>query len=303
MENPTLNFSKIVNESFSIAWRFKTLWIFGLFAAGEGTGFNWPDELPGDINIPISNWSDINIPSELIVTLLLWLFVIGLFFLICHFISIASLIDGTNRIYRGGVYSWGESLSTGLKNFWRFLGLGLIFFFVFFVGTVGAVLIAIVCFKIHLAIGFFSLLFLIPIGICAIVTGYNIYSLAQRAMAVRNVSIGDGLEEGYTLFRRNIGKNILIFLIELGISIGLGILSLMVWALFGIPIAAIVLALGLGWAAALIMGLLLGLPISLIVGGFSGAVLTNLYTLFYFELLEPTPAQSSANPPPPAYDG
>jgi len=297
-----LNFSKIVNDSFSIAWRFKTLWIFGLFAAGGGTGFNWPDELPEDLHIPISTWPDINIPSELIVTLLLWLFVIGLFFIICHFISVAALIDGTNRIQRGGVYCWGESFSTGLKHFWRFLGLGLIFFFVFFVGTLGAVLIAIVCFKIHLAIGIFSLLFLIPTGICVIVTGYNIYSLAQRAIVVRDVSIGDSLEEGYTLFRHNIGKNILIFLIELGISIGLGILALMVWALFGIPIAAIVLTLGLGWVAALFLGLLLGLPISLIVGGFSGAVLTNLYTLFYFELLEPTPSQPTFAPPP-AYTG
>ena len=293
-----MNFSKIINDSFSIAWRFKTLWIFGLFAAGEGTGFNWIEKLPEDIDIPISNWHDISLSSELIVTLLLWLFVIGLFFIICHFISVAALIDGTNRIQRGGIYSWGESFSTGLKHFWRFLGLGLIFFFVFFVGTLGAILIAVVCFKIHLAIGIFSLLFLIPIGICVIVTGYNIYSLAQRAIVVRNISIGDGLEEGYTLFRRNVGKNILIFLIELGISIGLGILSLMVWALFGIPIAAVVLALGLGWVAAIIMGLLLGLPISLIVGGFSGAVLTNLYTLFYFELLEPTPSKPAVNPPP-----
>jgi len=145
-------------------------------------------------------------------------------------------------------------------------------------------------------------LFLIPTGICVIVTGYNIYSLAQRAIVVRDVSIGDSLEEGYTLFRHNIGKNILIFLIELGISIGLGILALMVWALFGIPIAAIVLTLGLGWVAALFLGLLLGLPISLVVGGFSGAVLTNLYTLFYFELLEPTPSQPTFAPPP-AYTG
>jgi hypothetical protein len=78
-----------------------------------------------------------------------------------------------------------------------------------------------------------------------------------------------------------------MFLIYLGLSIGLGLGALLIWAMVGAPIALIALATGLGLVPALVLAMIMGLPISLIVGGFIGTVVESLYTLFYFELVEP----------------
>ena len=78
------------------------------------------------------------------------------------------------------------------------------------------------------------------------------------------------------------------------------VLQLLIWAIFGLPIAAIVLASGFGVLAAFGFAFILGLPVMLIAGGFVGTVLSNIYTMFYFELLEPTksePAPGYIDPP------
>jgi hypothetical protein len=302
-----MDYGRVVNKSFEVAWRFKSLWILGLFAGGSTTGFNWPTNLSENLGLEDIDFStrhfgldfwDSWIPEGLVISLLLWLFFIGLLFLIMHFVGVAGLIDAANKITRGGRYRLGESFSTGFRHFWQFLalGVGLFFFIVGFIVFIA--LFIVLLFKLHTVLGILGLLFIVPIVFCFAVASGNIYSLAQRSIVVRGNSIGDGLEEGYRLFRHNIGKNIVIFLVDIGLSIGLWLLALIVWGIVGIPIAAIVIASGLGWVAAILLGLLLGLPVSLVVGGFGGTVLTNLYTLFYFELLEPHRTQPAVTPPP-----
>jgi hypothetical protein len=299
-----MDFTKIINKSFEVAWRYKSLWVLGLFAGGGTVAFNWPGDLGDKLDMEDLPWdlSDFSFPPEAVLPIIIWLGMLVLLLVLMHFIAVPALIDGVNKITRGGTYSLGGSISAGLHFFFRFLGLGLLTFFVVVAVITVMVLVVVLFFKMHWVFGVMSLLVFIPVGICLIVISNNIYSLAQRAMVVRDVSIGDGLDEGYRLFRYNIGSNILIFLIDVGLSIGFGILMLILWAVFGIPIGAAVLALGLGWVAAIFLAIILGLPISLIAGGFFGAVLTNIYTLFYFELLEPSVTRVE-NPPPAAMAG
>ena len=302
-----MDYGRIVNKSFEVAWRFKSLWILGLFAGGGFAGFDWPTKLTEklgleDVNLDVSrlglDFWDFSIPKELIISLVIWLLLIGLLFLIMHFIGVAGLIDAANKITRGGRYRLGESFSTGFRHFWPFLAMGVGLFFLIFGFIIFIALFIVLLFKLHTVLGILGLMFVVPIIFCFAVTSGNIYSLAQRSIVVRGASIGDALEEGYRLFRHNIGKNVVIFLIDIGLSIGLWLLALIVWGIVGIPIAAIVIASGLGWVTAILLGLLLGLPVSLVVGGFSGTVLTNLYTLFYFELLEPPRKEPAVTPPP-----
>ena len=66
-----------------------------------------------------------------------------------------------------------------------------------------------------------------------------------------------------------------------------GIGLAMVWAIFGMPFAAIGLMADMSPLAALLIGILAGLPITIVLGGLVGVFYENLYTLFYFELVEP----------------
>jgi len=252
-----MDFGKIINNSFKTAWEHKSLWILGLFAGGTFTGFNFPS-------------NDINFKK---------------------YIDFESL--GMGRDFMDAmppvelIYTLAGSFKAGLHHFWRFLGLFLLSFFVTGISIVVLVLIGVVFFIIHVAVGLISLLFLIPLLILVIFTITNIYSLTQRAMVVRDISIGDALEEAFFLFRNNLLNNLIIFLIHLGLTIGLGLAAAIIWLIASLPIGAIVMAMGVGLVPAMIIGLILGLPVSFVVGGFLGTVFSNIYTYFYFELVEP----------------
>jgi len=300
-----MDFGKIVNNSFKIAWEHKSLWILGLFAGGSFSGFHWN---MGDVDLKKyfdlesigigRHFLDSLPPLELLLIPLAAFFLFFLLFLlIMHLICLPAIIDGVNKISRGGRYSLGGSFKTGLQYFWRFAGLFLLSFFVTILSTVMLVLIAVVFFTMHIAVGFLSLLVLLPMLFFIIIAVTNIYSLTQRSIVVRNFSIGDALGEGFYLFKSRFLDNLLIFLIYIGLTIGLGLAAAIIWVIVGLPIGFIVMAMGVSLVPAIIIGMILGLPISFVVGGFLGTVFANLYTLFYFELVEPAGVQQPAVAP------
>jgi hypothetical protein len=300
-----MDFGKIVNNSFKIAWEHKSLWILGLFAGGSFSGFHWD---LGDVKwkkyIDLDSlgmgrhfWDSLPPLELLVIPLVAFILFFLLFLFIMHLICVPGIIDGVNKISRGGYYSLAGSFKAGLHYFWRFLGLFLLSFFATGLSIVMLVLVGVVFFTMHVALGILSLLVLIPLLILIIIAVTNIYSLTQRSMVVRDISIGDALEEGFYLFKSRFLDNLLVFLIYIGLTIGLGLAAAIIWVIVGLPIGLIVMAMGVSLVPALIAGLILGLPISFVVGGFLGTVFANLYTLFYFELVEPGGVQQPAPAP------
>ena len=221
-----------------------------------------------------------------------------LVFVALYLISLPALIDAVNKVKRGGVYRFGDSFSVGVDFFWRFFGLFLLSFFVGIAAIGLGVAIVAIGFAMHTALGIIALLPIIPIALFGVFVLTNVVALAQRAMVVRNIGIADSLQEAMTLLGRFFGRNVVIFLIWLGLSIAVGVAALIIWAAIGIPIGIAVYASGLGVLPAVLLGLLLGLPISIVLGGFTGTAFTNLYTLFYFELVEPSGPPPSPGPSP-----
>ena len=287
-----MDYGRIISDSFRIAWRYKSLWVFGLFAGGGGTGFHFDDSwLEGrDLGFNpeefLQTW---NIPFDwhLLIPIGLALGIMSLAFLVMHLISVPALIDGVNKIKRGGSYRLGSSFSVGIDFFWRVLGLTLIAFIIIFGLIVLAVAFGLAAYAIHVAILVIYILIMIPLFISLMFVIATVVELATRAMVVRDTGVFDSLHEGYLLLRRNLVSNILMFLIYMALTLGLGLGALIVWAIVGAPIALIALATGLGIAPAIILAVIIGMPISLVVGGFSGTALETLYTLYYFELVEP----------------
>jgi hypothetical protein len=290
-----------------VAWRHKLLWVYGLFAGG-GASFNFDfsnflDDSDSDVsdafrdlglNMPVPDFS-----GELIAALLLIAMGLFLVYIVAHFISIGALIDAGNRITRGGVYTFGSAFSAGLDYFWRFLGLGIMAFIVMFSFFLIWIFFIVLPFFIHWSVGIVALLILLPAGFVAGASAYNIYSLAQRAMVARNGSISQCLEEAFFLFKTNFGANVMIFLIFVGLEIAFTIVVLMILGVISIPIIALVAMTDVSIIGGVLLGLVLAFPVSLAVGGFVGAAFTNLYTFFYFELVEPGGRQQvDAGPEP-----
>ncbi|MFH1687449.1 MAG: hypothetical protein ABIE70_08015 [bacterium] len=302
-----MSFGKIVNGSFEIAWRHKLLWVFGLFAGGGGSidvdmfpGNGWGshrfDMEAAGFREAIEPFIGI-LTATLIVTVLLGAVIL----LVCHLISVPALIDSVNRIRRGdGHWKFGQAFSTGIDFLLPMLGL--ILMAIFAGGAVVAVIVGVII--IAAQIGWVAAvllgIMLFPVLLAAIWIISSIVNLTERVMVVRRTGLGDALEEAFRLFRANLVDNLLIFLIEIAFIIAFSIAGLIIFGIVAVPIAALNLLAGSGWVATVTALILVGIPLSLVVGGFTGTVSSNLYTLFYFELVEPSRATIPASSTPPA---
>ncbi len=294
-----MDYGKMIRDSFALAWRHKSLWILGLFA-GWGSGFNTSF---GKHDLSSMNGGDLSgtpfgklsqDPSQIwawLAPFLIGLAIFAMIYLVMYCIAIPGLIDAVNRITRGGAYKLSESFSTGVDFFWRTLGLtilsGMTAVVVF--GVVAGLLI--ISFKAGVVPFVVTLLFALPVIFMLAVAFACIVSLAQRAMVVRNISIGDALEEGYLLFRNHLGKNIVFVLIVIGLAIGIGMAVTIVAFVVYAPIVLLAYSLGLPLWSAFLVAIIIALPISIPVGGFIGTFQSSLGTMFYFGLVEPTGPQ------------
>ena len=277
-----INFGDIISRSFRIAWQYKSLWVFGLFTYSSGGTYNLDlgDVIKpaGDSVIEIGD-NAFSYSDPVVVGFLLWLIFFGVLMFLCAQIAMPALIDGINKITRGGQYRFGESFSRGLDFFLRFLGMNILLFI--------AIVTLVIIVAIPVAITPISLLLTIPIGIVLAFFLFHTFGLAEVAMVARDGNIIDSLAEGFTLTKQNIGNCILMTLILIGLGIIFGIIT-MIFALITFAPANLLLSHAIGDLVAIIfLGFLVGLPVSLVIGGFMGTFFNSAYIQFYFNLVDP----------------
>jgi hypothetical protein len=254
--------------------------VFGLFA-GSGGNFNFDLGLEDSKQFEDFDIQSLDFLWQLILPIIAAIIVIGLIMLILHMICSPALVDGINKIARGGTYRFSESYSRGIDFFWRKLGLTM----VFVAAVIGVILLAILPL---VALSFFGLLLLFPILVIGVFFAITIYSLAERALVVRDTSIGNAIDEAYVLLKQNLSKCIVVALIFIGLSMGIAFLFLALAAMLYFPVKMIVNALTDNRSMIFILGIILGLPITFVIGGFFGTFFHSLYTLFYFGLVDPS---------------
>ncbi len=280
-----MDYNKIVKQSLGIAWRNKTLWVFGMFA-GSGTIGEISNFWKEDRNQYGIDFGELeHFFDEFMIAMIFAVSILMLAFLVMHIISKTALIDAVNNITRGGSYKFGKSFSIGLDYFWKMFGLVL----AGLVAILGILIVLgiplFIMFAIHVALGIFGVFIIIPIALILFFGFFNTFELASRALVTRNCSIGDAIHEGYQLLKYYKGKNLAIFLIYILVSFFSVILALMLGAVFVIPLAIAAYASG-GIVFALITALPVFILFLMVVSGFIGSILSSMYTIFYFDLLE-----------------
>lgn len=278
-----MEIGSILQRSWDIAWKYKALWVFGLFVQGGG-GFTSIFDLSED-----SPFGSIT-SSPAFVTLVFVGIIIGLIFLIMHFISCGAHIDAVNKLTRGGRYTFGSSFSVGVDNFWRMAGLWLLMLGAVIALVLVLALPGVLFFVIHLAVGILGLIVLIPALFAGLVVILMIYWLAQRAVVVRGSSIGDSLDEAYFLFRTYLATCVKFALVLLLIAIVFGIALMILLTIIAAPFIAMAIAADGGLLPALLLGIPIVGLVMLVLEGLLGSFFHSAHTLFYFRLLE-TPLQ------------
>jgi len=306
-----MNYGELIGDAFRITLRNRYLWFFGFFAGGS-TGFNVPTNIPtggGNFNPDDFQSSSMMLSAVqvgqglgtgiLIAGIVIIALILALFFIFMSIVSQGALADSVAAIDRGDRRSFGTTFRSGMGNFWRVLGYFVVFILIgiglllvigipvalVIVGTIAATQavgarIAVIAVVVILAVLALIVVF-VPLSI--------IGQYALREIVVRRERVLGSLGSGYGIFRRNIGRSLLILLIQFGISIGIAIAFFLALLIVGlvlfIPTIALAVA-GISTGAWIAGGiaLIILIPLLLVATGAIGTFSHAYWTLAYLRV-------------------
>jgi len=306
-----MNYGDLLKDTFWIVLRNRFLWVFGLFAGGgggsfgvpSGSGGSFPEEgdrdLPslGSFIEPARQWAAGHVGE--ISFLVGFILLLILLFVAIGALCAGALAESVAAIDRGEERRFGSTFRAGLTVFPRALGLVLVFaalylllfltiggsmLFLFLASAPGSLPAQMV--SIFNALTLASVLVFvisIPLGIVA--------QFALREVVVRGERVFASIANGYRLFRRNLGKGMLLWFIQIVVGFAAGILlviaMLIVAAVLGVPAVLLLVLAGksVGIGALVFAGIVLAALILVIAAAIS--TFNHAYwTLAYLRLVQ-----------------
>jgi hypothetical protein len=307
-----MNYGDLIRDAFRITLHNRYLWFFGFFAGGTGTNFvgNVPS---GGSNFNFDDFRRSGAglsgltaqvgqglsETVLILGIVVVVLVIALFFIILAIISQGALADSVAALDRGEGRRFGSTFTSGMGNFWRVLGYYVVFFLIalgllmviaipvalLIGGTFAATQSTGVRVSVAVVLGILAILLLIVVFIPFSIVG----QYALREIVVRRERVLGSVGSGYGLFRHNIGRSLLIWLIQLGLAIGIGIAFILLLLIVGLVLFIPTIGLAVAgysmgaWIAGVPAGLIVFLLL-LVAAGAIGTFSHAYWTLAYLRL-------------------
>ena len=297
-----MNYGENISGAFWIALRNPYLWFFGLFVVGSGSTITLSNQ-NGNFGPSrgLLRFAENNLAAIIIVGIVL-LVLLAVISIALNIISQAGLVASVAALRGGRTSSFSATWRSGTRNFWRMLGLRIVLLLIgvllFFLILTPAVLAGLLIFNLSKP-GVTSVTLVVVVALLTIALLILIFIPFSviGALATRDLVLGEGrvfgsLGGGYDLFRSNIGKSLLVWLIQIGIAIAIGILfALVTFALVtfavGFPVSSLLSPLLVGFSLGdilLVAGALLvfSLPF-LILGAAVGTFYHAYWTLAYLQ--------------------
>jgi hypothetical protein len=283
----TMNYMELISRSFQNAWRYKFLWLFGFMVAIADVGevLLKDDDHGGD-------WSgdlvDLGIDPALLVSIGIIALTLWMVFWFLGVLSEGALIHGILRKERGQETDFMDCWSAGLLKFLRLFGIMLVA--ILFVVTFILLLVALVApgFIIATPIGVVLLLVALPLMFAAIITIICVEGWALRYAVIHDVPWLQSLQQGWQLFKQNIGPSLAVAITSVAAQALLFCAVLFCLAVMSVPF----LLMGLGGEQSVILpgavaaGLFLVLFLAM-----TGTFSSSYWTLAFLRLTE-TPKQT-----------
>lgn len=292
-----MDYGELIGEAFRIAWRNRYLWLFGFFIGGGVGSLKLgippnPDGAGGNPNwlLGLAQWVRENVALAVVLGVGL-LVLILLVFLALWIVSAGGLADTVAALHAGERSSFAQTLRAGVSNARRvFLNVALFSL----IGLVPVVVIgglaALCIFGIFsgadsemLRVVFITLS--IPVAMVLLLVVYVPLYFVQQ-LALRELVIGGG----YRLLRRNPGRVMAAWLVQLVIAIAVVVVVYIVGTIVGLTQAFGFLALSssmpypLALTLALVTGLIVSLPFA-VVAALVGVYNHAYWTLAYLRLV------------------
>ena len=293
-----MNYGENISGAFWISLRNPYLWLFGLFVAGTGstvtlsnqnTNFGPSRDL---LRFAENNLAAIIILGVVIVILL------AIISIALNIISQAGLVASVASLREGQGSSFSATWRSGTNNFWHMLGLRIILLLIgvllFLLILIPAVLAGLLIFNLSEP-GFTSVALVVVVAFLAIVLLILLFiplsiigALATRDLVLGGSRVFQSLGGGYNLFRSNIGKSLLVWLIQIGIAVVVTVLLGLVTFAVGFFASSLLAPLLVGFSLGdilLVAGALFvfSLPF-LILGAAVGTFFHSYWTIAYLQL-------------------
>ena len=306
-----MNYGDLLSEAFRLTWRNRFLWFFGFFVGG-GASFNVPSNIGGEQGAPFGaasgpqRWISENLALFIALVIVL-VVVIALVFIVLAMLSHGALVESVAALHRGEPRRFGPAWRAGTANFWRVLGLKVLFFLmalglaILVLLPVGLGVVAVVAATDSTGLRILLIALLALVGFLALIFVFLPFAIVNQ-FALRELVVGrrrilESVGGGFGLFRYNIGRSLLVWLLQLGVMLGLGIAKLVVVVILGAILLGPAIALFAAdqTTAAVVVGVVGGLlflvPL-LAISGALGAFNHTYWTLAYLRLTQPTHPQS-----------
>ena len=259
-----MDYGQLLKRAWDIIWEHKFLILLGVLVAltsgnnstPTGSGFqfrgNRDMEPPQDWELPnIPELPDLRrelglpvLAGALLVFVIIVAVIVGLALWVVSTIARGGLIAGVNTITTGGSSTFGQAFGAGWQKGWRLLGIGIIPAIpglILFLAGLGAT---------GLLVGFRQV-FGMPMrrmgpnvgillaGIICVVLPISLVLNLLRTFANRGCMIEDlGVLESYTrgwrVLTSNLGEAFVLFVIQIGIGIALGLLMIVPGIIFAL---------------------------------------------------------------------
>ena len=279
-----MSYGELITTALGITWRNRYLWFFGLFAGGgasfnvpaPGGNFNFDDFerargglVPAAEAAPLAQGGSLE--TSVVVALVAIGLVVLLVLLALSLISQGALVDSVAAIDAGGQRRFGTAWRAGTRSFWRVLGWAalLVAIVLLVLIVVGAPLAGLVVGVFsateslgpRIAVGVIAGLLAVAVLLLLFVPFAIVAQLGLRELLLRGERPVASLRGGYRLFRANLGRGLLVWLIDLALGLGaviaLVLAALIVGLILFLP--TIALAIAQQSAAAIATGVVAGL--------------------------------------------
>jgi hypothetical protein len=323
-EEVDLNYWDLIRDAFWITLRNRYLWFFGFFAGVGGTSdfnTNFPmggggpdnDFDQGGASAPMFGQFQFDGPiggAEVGVIIVLVLLALLLFviFLALVVISNGGLADSVAAIDQGERRRFSSTWRAGTSRFWRVLGYCVLFF------LIGLALLIAIAAPIGLVVAavFFgteatgarvvtvarAALVAIPLLIVVFVSLSIISQFALREIVIGGQRVTASIGSGLRIFRQNLGRSILVWLIQIALIIVASVSLLVAAAAVGLILflPTILLAVAELTTAATVTGIIAGLillPFVIIAAAVLGTFNHAYWTLAYLRITGTDSVRSS----------
>lgn len=276
---------KIIEKSFSNAWRYKFLWLFGFFVSvtdGFGGGHWWTNKLDRSDNLhSFGDFYCFDIEPMFIAMFVLAAVAIWFLFWVMAVLSEGALIHGISRKELNQEVSFGDCWSAGFGKFFRLFGIMLVAIAVVLSALIALLIFIVPSFFASKALGILLILFALPLFICMILVIICVVGWAIRFGMLYDNTWLTAIVKGWNLFKENIWKT-------LGVAFSSFLAQLVAWVV--LLLCTLILAIpfvGIGlydlWLG-LIPGIMLLFIIIVLSSAVFGTFASSVWTIGFMKL-------------------